>query len=100
MAGKVKRASAPRARMAAMAVVVSSSSESMALCAAMIAVTPQMELPMASRLVSLGGRRKIFPSSVITLSDKTSSMATRTRLMPPMRRTSERTKRGGYEDDA
>jgi hypothetical protein len=78
MAGKVKRASAPRVRMAAMAVEVSSSSGSMAPCAAMMAVTPQMELPMASRLVSLGGSLKMRPRSVITVSERMSSMATST----------------------
>ncbi len=45
-----------------MAVEVSSSSGSIAPCAAMMAVTPQMEEPMASRLVSFGGRRKMRPS--------------------------------------
>ena len=65
--------------MAAMAVEVSSSSGSMAPCAAMMAVTPQMELPIASRLVSLGGSLKMRPSSVITVSERTSSMKTSTR---------------------
>ena len=66
MAGKVKRAIAPRVRMAAMAVEVSSSSGSMAPWAAMMAVTPQMLEPMASREVSLGGSLKMRPSRCIT----------------------------------
>ena len=70
IAGKVKRAIAPRVRIAAMAVEVSSSSGSIAPWAAMIAVTPQMEEPIARRLVSLGGRRKILPRMVITESER------------------------------
>ena len=55
MAGKVKRAIAPRVRMAAMAVEVCFfCGVSMAPWAAMMAVTPQMLEPMASREVSLG----------------------------------------------
>ena len=69
--------------MAAIAVEVSSSSESMAPRAAMMAVTPQMEEPMASRLVSLGDRRKMRPSRVITERDRTSSTATSTSERPP-----------------
>ncbi len=88
MAGKVKSAMAPRVRMAAMAVEVSSSSGSMAPCAAMMAVTPQMQEPMASRLVSLGGRRKMRPSSVITERERMSSTATSRSERPPMCRTS------------
>ena len=46
------------------------------------------ELPMASRMVSLGGSLKMRPSSVMTESERTSSMKTRTRDMPPRWRTS------------
>ena len=58
MRGKVKRESAPRARMAAMAVEESSSSASMAPWVAMMAETPQTLEPTARRVVSLGLRLK------------------------------------------
>ena len=93
MAGKVNRAMAPSVRMAAMAVEVSSSSGSMAPCAAMIAVTPQIDEPMASSEVNLGGRWKMRPSTVITESERTSSTATNASDSPPMCRTSCNRKR-------
>src|SRR5665213_2418026 len=67
MAGNVNSASAPSVRIAAIAVAVSSSSGSIAPCAAMMAVTPQMLDPIESSEVSFGGRWKTRPSSVMTL---------------------------------
>jgi hypothetical protein len=52
MAGNANRLNAPNARIAAMAYDASSSSASMALWRAMIADTPQIDEPIARRLVS------------------------------------------------
>ncbi len=57
----------------------------------MIAVTPQMLEPIASREVSFGGSLKILPSSVITLRLSTNSTNTSRRLMPPIFATSPNT---------
>ena len=100
MSGKVKSESAPRARMAAMAVEVSSSSASMAPWVAMMAVTPQTLEPMASRVVSLGPRLKMRPSQVMTSGERTKAMTTKMREMPPSLRTSPRMNRAPSEDDA
>ncbi len=65
----------------------------MAPLAAMMADTPQMEEPMASRLVSLGVSPNQRPSRVMSMIDTPSSTATRTRLTPPSRSTSPMRKR-------
>jgi hypothetical protein len=93
MRGKVKRESAPRARMAAMAVEESSSSASMAPWVAMMAETPQTLEPTARRVVSLGLRLKVRPSQVMKVREKANAMKTKRRDMPPSLRTSPRMKR-------
>ncbi len=93
MGGKVKSASAPRARMAAMANEASSSSASMAPLVAMMAETPQIEDPTANKVVSLGLSLKRRPSSVMNAMDRASSIRTRTRLTAPSLSTSARRKR-------
>ncbi len=91
--GKATSERAPRARMAAMAVEDSRSSASMVPWMAMMAETPQTELPTASRVVSLSPRPKRRPSQVIKASERTSSMKTRRRERPPSLAMSPRTKR-------
>src|SRR5438105_544409 len=71
-----------------MAKVASSSSASMAPCAAMMAETPQIEEPTASKLVSLGFSLNALPKTVMSAMATTSSMATRASEMPGSRRPS------------
>src|SRR6266481_1078388 len=91
--GNVNRASAPSARIAAMANEESSSSASMAPFVAMMADTPHMEDPTANRLVSLGLSSKMRPRKVMKAIDKTSSINTSTRLTEPSFKTSASRKR-------
>jgi hypothetical protein len=93
MIGKAKRPIAPSARIAAMANDASSSSASMAPLAAMIAETPQIEEPIASRLMSFGFSLKARPSQVISAIEIASSSATATRLTAPSFSTSPRRNR-------
>src|SRR2546430_2860444 len=91
--GKVNRASAPSARIAAIAKDASSSSASIAPLVAIIAETPQIDDPTASRLVNLGLSLKMRPSSVIKPIDKISSINTSVRLTAPSLSTSATRKR-------
>ena len=65
----------------------------MAPLAAMMAETPQIEEPMASRLVSLGLSRNQRPITVMMAMATTSSMPTSKREMRPSLRTSPRRNR-------
>jgi hypothetical protein len=76
-----------------MAYEESSSSASMAPCAAMIAETPQTDDPIASRSVSFGRKPNAFPSAVIKRRETVISMATRIRVTPPSFRMSPRMNR-------
>src|SRR5262249_22049009 len=91
--GNVNSASAPSARIAAIANEASSSSASMAPFAAMMADTPQIEDPTASKLVSFGLSLKMRPSNVINAIDKPNSTRTSTRLTDPSLSTSPNKKR-------
>src|ERR1041385_189654 len=93
MGGKVNSASAPSAMIAAIANDASSSSASIAPFVAIMAETPQMEEPTASRLANLGLSLKMRPSSVMKPIDKPSSTSTSTRLTEPNLSTSPRRKR-------
>ena len=88
MSGNTNRLTAPSARIAAIAYDASSSSASMAPLAAMIADTPQIEDPIASRLTSFGDKPNARPSAVISTIAAASSIATQTRLTPPSLTTS------------
>ena len=79
--------------MAAMAKVASSSSASIAPLAAMMAETPQIEEPTASRLVSLGFSLNQRPSTVMIAIATASSITTSPRDTPPSLRTSPSRKR-------
>ena len=76
-----------------MAKVASSSSASIAPLAAMMAETPQMEDPTASRLVSLGLSRNQRPSRVMMAMATASSIATSVSETPPSLSTSPSRKR-------
>src|SRR4249920_3794117 len=91
MTGNTNRLTAPSARIAAIAYDASSSSASIAPFAAMIADTPQMEDPIASRLMSLGARRNARPSAVMITIATVSSSTTQRRLTPPSLTTSPST---------
>ncbi|OLD21197.1 MAG: hypothetical protein AUJ01_02635 [Acidobacteria bacterium 13_1_40CM_3_65_5] len=81
--GKTNKLTAPSARIAAIAYDASSSSASIAPFAAMMAETPQIDDPMASRLINFGGNLNARPSAVMMAIATASSSATQTRLTPP-----------------
>ncbi len=58
-----------------------------------MAETPQIDAPIASRLVNFGGSRNARPSAVMTAIDTASSRTTQSRLTPPRRATSPRRNR-------
>ena len=86
--GNTNRLIAPSARIAAIAYDASSSSASIAPLAAMMADTPQIDDPIANRLISFGGNRNARPSAVMITIATASSSATQTRLTPPSLTTS------------
>src|SRR5438067_13200000 len=90
MTGNTNRLTAPSARIAAIAYDASSSSASIAPFAAMIADTPQIDEPMASRLINFDGSLNARPSAVMMTIATASSSATQTRLTPPSFMTSPR----------
>src|SRR4249920_2573368 len=88
ISGNTTRLTAPSARIAAIAYDASSSSASMAPFAAMIADTPQIDDPIASKLISFGDSLNARPSAVINTIAAASSTATHARLTPPSLTTS------------
>src|SRR2546422_7210631 len=79
--GNVKSASAPSARIAAIANEESSSSASIAPFAAMMAETPHTAEPTASKEVSLGRSLNARPSNVIRSEEHTSELQSRLHLV-------------------